>query len=162
MRKTSKNPAPSSTAARRRMQSVRQRDTAPELALRSALHRMGLRYRVQLRPIPAVRRCADVVFPKVKIAVFVDGCFWHGCPVHGTWAKSNAAFWREKIETNRRRDSETDELLGQAGWTVVRVWEHENSDSAAARIASLVRSCFTDRGVTRQQAPTVDSYGTGY
>jgi len=81
----------------------------------------------------------------VQVAVFVDGCFWHGCPEHGTWPKSNIEFWREKIETNRRRDLDTNERLKAAGWEVVRVWEHENPDAAAERIAGLVRSRLADR-----------------
>ena len=133
-------PPASSDEARRRMQSVRQRDTAPERALRSALHRLGLRFRVQRRPIAGLRRFADVVFSRKRVVVFVDGCFWHGCPEHGTMAKANAGFWREKINANRRRDADTDQRLREAGWSVVRVWEHEEAMAAAARIAELLRA----------------------
>ncbi|KOX44599.1 DNA mismatch repair protein Vsr [Streptomyces purpurogeneiscleroticus] len=81
---------------------------------------------------------ADIVFPSVRIAVFVDGCFWHGCPEHASWPKSNAVFWREKIETNRFRDADTDQRLNALGWKIVRIWEHEDASDAANRIAELV------------------------
>jgi DNA mismatch endonuclease (patch repair protein) len=132
-------PEPSSTAARNRMRAARPRDTAAELALRSALDRLGLAYTTNESPLPDLRRRADIIFPTQRLAVFVDGCFWHGCPVHGTWPKQNAEFWREKIETNRRRDAETDRHLRSANWRVVRVWEHEDPDEAAARIAAVAR-----------------------
>ncbi|OKI33443.1 very short patch repair endonuclease [Saccharothrix sp. CB00851] len=122
------------------MRANKGRDTRAELALRSALHAVGLRYRVGTRPIKEVRRTADVVFTKAKVAVFVDGCFWHGCPEHYRPAKgANAEFWRAKIDGNRRRDSDTDERLRRAGWEIVRVWEHEDPVVAAARIAKAVR-----------------------
>jgi DNA mismatch endonuclease (patch repair protein) len=89
--------------------------------------------------LPAVRRRADVVFGPARVAVFVDGCFWHGCPDHATWPKNNAEFWREKIETNQLRDRDTDERLAAADWAVIRVWEHEDMAGAAARIERLVR-----------------------
>lgn len=114
------------------MQSQRVRDTAPEMALRRELHRRGLRYRVDYPVLP--RRRADIVFTKARVAVFVDGCFWHGCPEHGTWPQNNAEWWRTKIEANRARDANTDERLRADGWTVVRVWEHEDAPSAAARV----------------------------
>lgn len=122
------------------MQSTRQRDTAPEVALRRALFRLGLRYRVNSIPIPGLRRRADIVFRRARVAVYVDGCFWHGCPIHATWPRANAAFWRDKIETNRRRDADTDRQLREAGWLVVRVWEHEDPSAAAGSIALFVRS----------------------
>jgi DNA mismatch endonuclease (patch repair protein) len=119
------------------MKRQRRRDTAPELALRSALHRMGLRYRVEFR-LPGTRRRVDVAFTAARVAVFVDGCFWHGCPEHATWPKQNAEWWREKIETNRRRDRDTEQHLLGAGWKVIRVWEHEDVTSAADRILDAV------------------------
>jgi DNA mismatch endonuclease (patch repair protein) len=88
--------------------------------------------------VPARRR-ADVIFPRVGVAVFVDGCFWHGCPEHASWPKANADWWREKIEANRARDRDTDRRLAEAGWTVVRVWEHEDPTTAADRVESAVR-----------------------
>jgi DNA mismatch endonuclease, patch repair protein len=115
------------------------RDTKAELELRRALHARGLRYRVDRAVLPGVRRRADLVFSRAKIAVFVDGCFWHGCPEHATWPAHNADFWRTKIETNRLRDRDTDERLARAGWVVARVWEHEDIEVAADRIERLVR-----------------------
>ncbi len=123
------------------MRSTPRRDTPCELALRSALHRMGLRFRVD-RPVPGTRRRPDLTFVSARVAVFVDGCFWHGCPKHATWPKANASWWRAKIERNRCRDADTTRLLRAAGWMVVRVWEHENVAAAAARTAKAVRSCL--------------------
>jgi DNA mismatch endonuclease (patch repair protein) len=120
------------------MKSQRQRDTAAEKALRSLLHRRGLRFRVHYR-LPGLRRQADIAFPRARIAVFVDGCFWHGCPDHGTWPKENAVWWREKIEANQRRDADTDARLMEKGWSVIRVWEHERPDAVAPVIAARVR-----------------------
>ncbi|MEU7023474.1 very short patch repair endonuclease [Streptomyces sp. NPDC046203] len=124
------------TSARMSRQSSH--DTGVEKALRSALHRAGLRYRVHRRPLKGVRREADIVFGPAKVAVFVDGCFWHGCPEHATWPKRNSQFWREKIEKNRARDADTDARLREAGWLAVRVWEHETAAEAAARVATVV------------------------
>jgi DNA mismatch endonuclease (patch repair protein) len=132
-------PQPSSQAARRRMQRQRQRDTLPEIRLRSELHRLGLRFRLQYE-VPGLRRRVDIVFRGPKLAVFCDGCYWHGCPVHGTWPKANAAWWRTKIETNQNRDRQTDMHLQAKGWTVVRVWEHEDPGEAAQRIAGFLRA----------------------
>lgn len=132
-------PRASSEAARRRMTATGQRDTAAEMLVRRALHGMGLRYRVHLAPLPDLRRKADIVFAAQKVAVMIDGCFWHGCPIHGSQSKTNVSFWQEKIETNQNRDKDTDLKLRQAGWTVVRVWEHEDAIKAAERIARIVR-----------------------
>lgn len=132
-------PTASSPAARKRMQAARQRDTVPELALRSSLHRMGLRYRVDARPLTHLAHRADVVFRSARVAVFVDGCFWHGCPTHGTWPKANAGFWKAKIQENRRRDQDTDRRLADHGWLSIRIWEHEDPDKAAARIREIVQ-----------------------
>jgi DNA mismatch endonuclease, patch repair protein len=120
------------------MQVTLRRDTPCELALRSAVHRLGLRFRVD-RPIVGTRRRADLVFPGARVAVFVDGCFWHACPVHGTWPKANAAWWRAKILTNVRRDRHTDAALAASGWRVLRFWEHDDAAVAAATIARVVR-----------------------
>ncbi|MFF3978531.1 very short patch repair endonuclease [Streptomyces sp. NPDC001828] len=129
----------SSPAVRASMRGNRNKDTKPELRLRSLLHKQGLRYRVASRPLPELRRTADVVFSKARVAVFVDGCYWHGCPEHLRPSSVNVEFWREKIASNQARDLETDRLLQDAGWTVVRVWEHEDPDTAAARVISTVR-----------------------
>jgi DNA mismatch endonuclease (patch repair protein) len=90
--------------------------------------------------LPGVRREADVVFPRARVAVFVDGCFWHGCPDHASWPKANADWWREKIEANRRRDADTDERLREDGWAVVRMWTHEDPTEKSSEIAELVRT----------------------
>lgn len=133
-------PCPSSEAALKRMQAAKPRDTAPEVALRSALHRRGLRYRVDTKPLEELNRRADVVFRSTKVAVFLDGCFWHGCPIHGTQAKANAEFWSRKIKENQERDLDTTERLEHAGWAVVRVWEHEDPEEASERILNLIRT----------------------
>lgn len=128
----------SSAGARAVMRGNKGRDTGPEMAVRSALHRRGLRFRVQARPLPELRRTADVVFRPARVAVFVDGCFWHGCPKHGTQPTRNRAYWSPKIARNRERDRETDALLLDAGWLPVRVWEHEDVADAIERIAAVV------------------------
>lgn len=109
------------------MQANRSRDTKPELTVRSALHGLGLRYRVAIAPVPALRRRADIVFTKAHVAIFIDGCFWHGCPEHGRSSfNHNADYWPAKIAANMDRDVDTTERLRCAGWTVLRFWEHEN------------------------------------
>ncbi|KUI23030.1 very short patch repair endonuclease [Mycobacterium sp. GA-2829] len=124
----------------RRMSAQLSRNTKIEMRLRSALHSRGLRYRLHQRPLRQHRRTADVVFGRAKVAVYVDGCFWHGCPQHATWPKRNAEFWRNKIATNIRRDRDTDASLIEAGWIPVRVWEHDDVDATADRIAILVKN----------------------
>lgn len=122
------------------MQSNRPRDTGPERALRSAVHALGLRYRVGTQPISGSRRTGDLVFTRARVVVFLDGCFWHGCPKHHTAAKTNAGYWADKVTQNRLRDQETNRLLADAGWAVLRVWEHEPPANAARRVAALVRA----------------------
>lgn len=122
------------------MQSNKGRDTRPELALRSAVHAMGLRFRVSIRPVRSIRRTADLVFTRARLAVFVDGCFWHGCPEHHTVSKTNAEYWATKVEKNRARDRETDRLLEAEGWTVLRIWEHEDPSVCADRVRDAYRS----------------------
>lgn len=129
----------STPAVRAVMRGNRARDTRPELALRSAVHALGLRYRVSICPLPSIRRTADLVFTKVKVAVFLDGCYWHGCADHYRPSQKNSEFWTKKIESNRVRDRETERLLQEAGWEVVRVWEHENPQNAAIRVSEVVR-----------------------
>ncbi|WP_369811318.1 very short patch repair endonuclease [Hymenobacter convexus] len=102
---------------------VRQRGTSPELKLRQSLHQRGLRFRLKaLKKLPGT---PDILFIKAKIAVFVDGCFWHGCPIHGTSPKTNPEFWAAKIARNKERDGQVDEQLREMGWLPIRVWEHE-------------------------------------
>jgi DNA mismatch endonuclease, patch repair protein len=122
------------------MQSNKGRDTKPELALRSAVHALGLRYRVSAKPLAGLRRTADLVFPRAKVAVFLDGCFWHGCPEHHTVASANAKFWADKVEGNRARDRDTDGRLAEAGWVSVRIWEHEDPQVAARQVEEVVRA----------------------
>ncbi|WP_255647253.1 very short patch repair endonuclease [Nocardiopsis sp. MT53] len=128
------------------MRANRGRDTGPELAVRRLVHAAGLRYRVSARPLPALRRTADLVFTRRRVAVFVDGCFWHGCPEHHTTARTNAAYWAEKVRANRERDADTDRRLGEAGWTVLRFWEHEEPAAVAERIVAAVRGARDTRG----------------
>lgn len=120
------------------MKAAKPRDTAPEKAIRCLLHRKGLRFRIDVRPIKDLNRRADIVFRPAKVAVFVDGCFWHGCLTHGTQAKANAAFWRRKIKKNQERDRNTTSLLQKAGWTVIRIWEHEEPQVAVRRIGNII------------------------
>ncbi|MFJ4485894.1 very short patch repair endonuclease [Streptomyces longwoodensis] len=121
------------------------RDTAPEVAVRKLLHASGLRYRVNV-PVPGIpRRTIDVAFPRAKVAIFLDGCFWHGCPEHATHPKANADWWRAKLDKNMSRDAETTQHLISAGWTVLRFWEHESVDEVARRVADVVAA---KRGVS--------------
>ncbi|MDK9500102.1 very short patch repair endonuclease [Streptomyces katrae] len=148
---------PTTATVRTRMSRQKSRDTGVEVALRKALHAKGARYRIHRKPVKGVRREADIVFGPARVAVFVDGCFWHGCPLHATWPKNNAEFWRAKIEGNRRRDLDTDARLAEAGWLSVRVWEHEQADEAAARVLAVVASRRPElRSGARTQGPVAD------
>jgi DNA mismatch endonuclease (patch repair protein) len=118
----------------------RRRDTAPEMAVRRAVHALGLRYKVDARPLAHLNRRADLVFARAKVCVFVDGCYWHGCTEHGTAPRTNAMYWTAKIARNRHRDAETDRLLGEAGWSTLRVWEHEDPQVVAGKVVALVRA----------------------
>ncbi len=123
------------------MQLQRTRDTGPEMAVRRILHAEGLRCRVDRAPLRGLRRRADIVFGPTKVAVFIDGCIWHGYPEHGrARTKANPEYWSTKIAQNRLRDAESDNWLGEAGWTVIRAWEHEIPTDVAARVALAVRS----------------------
>lgn len=126
-------------AARRRFQAQGRRDTAPELRLRRELHSRGLRYRVDHR-IPIPRRRGDIVFPRERVAVFVDGCYWHACPEHATAPRHNATWWKTKLDANVQRDRDTDDRLLAEGWMSVRVWEHEDPTKAADRIEAVIRA----------------------
>ncbi len=107
------------------------RDTAPEVAVRRLLHAAGLRYRVNVPVSGMPRRTIDIAFTKAKIAIFMDGCFWHGCPQHATHPKANAEWWRTKLDKNMARDIETTKHLESQGWTVLRFWEHEVPSTVA-------------------------------
>lgn len=122
------------------MLSNRRRDTKPELAVRRALHAAGFRYRVDLRPSLELRTRADIVFTRQKIAVFIDGCFWHGCPVHATRPKRNSDYWVPKLQRNAERDLETTTRLEALGWTVLRFWEHEEVGITVETIATTWRA----------------------
>lgn len=139
-------PPASSPAAEHRMKHQRGRDTRPEKLIRSILFRRGLRYRIDSPVLPGTRRRADIVFPKARVAVFVDGCFWHGCPEHGTWPKASAEWWKQKIESNQHRDRDTTARLEAAGWRVIRIWEHDEPAQAADLIATIVKSDCLSRG----------------
>ncbi|RJK92518.1 DNA mismatch endonuclease Vsr [Vallicoccus soli] len=152
-----------------RFRRQKRRDTAPELALRRLLHRRGLRYLVDARPLPELRRRADLVFPAARIAVFVDGCFWHRCPEHGTEPRHNAEWWKDKLARNVTRDRETDRSLLDAGWLPLRFWEHQPSADAADVVAAAWaarrpgrcsggqrRSQASSRVTVSKTAPAVD------
>lgn len=126
----------SSAATRRSMQSNRGRDTAPELAVRRILHAAGLRYRVNYRPVPTLRRTADIVFTRQKIAVFIDGCFWHSCPDHCSRPRENGGYWSAKLDRNVERDLDTNTRLQHLGWDVLRFWEHQNPVDVAREVES--------------------------
>lgn len=130
----------------RRMKAVRKRGSAAEARLCTALESRGLKYAVDAQPLPDLNRRADILFKEEEVAVFVDGCFWHGCPLHGTQAKANADFWREKIERNKARDADTNRRLAEAGWTVVRVWEHEDTIDAALYIQAILQGSSGSTG----------------
>ena len=136
-------PVTSSVDASRRMAKVRQKGTGAEVALRREMYRIGLRYRVGYKVLKKPRRVADMAFPGRRIAVFVDGCFWHGCPEHDTWPKRNAEFWQQKIEANRQRDADTNSRLQAVGWTALRFWSYESPAQATATIARSVAKADT-------------------
>lgn len=121
-----------------KMSTLRRRNTAPEVALRRELHRRGLRFRLQVKCPGNRRRTIDVCFGRHKVAVFVDGCFWHGCPVHVHQPRANAAWWEWKIGNNRARDADCTRALEAQGWAVVRVWEHEPPAEAADRVCAAI------------------------
>jgi DNA mismatch endonuclease (patch repair protein) len=123
-----------------RMAAQRRRDTSPELQLRRLLHARGLRYRVDLALPGLPRRRADITFTRHRLIVFVDGCFWHGCPDHRSVPKSNTAWWATKLARNEARDRETDSHLAAVGWQVLRVWEHEHPELAADLVEATLRS----------------------
>jgi DNA mismatch endonuclease, patch repair protein len=135
----------SSPDVRQRMQRQQTRDTAPEMAVRRLLHAAGLRYRVDVAPLPNLRRRADVVFRPAQVALFVDGCFWHGCLAHGSRrTTANTEYWSTKVKRNQARDRDTDERLRAAGWIPLRVWEHEDPSAVAAMVLNTVRSRLSD------------------
>lgn len=135
----------------------RRRDTRPELGLRALLHARGLRYRVDYRLPFDRRRRADVVFTRLQLAVFVDGCFWHGCPTHYVPPRANESYWRAKVARNRERDVETTLRLESEGWAVVRVWEHVPPAVAADRVLEVVQTLRTSLGLAPLRAGASDA-----
>lgn len=144
-------PEPSTAAATKVMRANRKTDTKPELFLRSELHRRGLRFRKHFaHAIDGRRIVVDIVFPRIRLAVFVDGCFWHSCPEHGTVPMSNAWYWTPKLQRNVQRDHETTSRLRSAGWTVLRLWEHTPASDAAdlVELAIAVRDPLGSTTIT--------------
>jgi DNA mismatch endonuclease (patch repair protein) len=128
------------------MQAIRNRDTKPEWLIRRLVHAQGLRYRVAARPLSDLRRTADLVFRPTKVAVFIDGCYWHGCPEHYVSPKTNPGYWSDKVARNIARDRDTDKRLTDADWTILRFWEHESPDACALKIAATVVQLRPRRG----------------
>ena len=129
----------STPGSRKSMLGNVRKDTKPEVALRSALHAQGLRFRKDYRvDLDGTRFRPDIVFTRAKVAVFVDGCFWHRCPIHGTSPRRNADYWTPKLDRNVERDRTQDAALAAHGWVGVRIWEHEDPREAAGAIADLV------------------------
>lgn len=128
----------SSAGSRATMRANRGRDTKPEIAVRRIVHASGYRYRVNARPEKDLRRTADLFFSRVKVAVFIDGCFWHGCPDHYIPPKANDGYWSEKVSRNHARDIETRAILEERGWEVLRFWEHEPAQYVASKVMRTV------------------------
>ena len=153
---TDTNSWATSPGVRKSMQGNRHRDTKPELAVRTLLHKMGHRYRVDVRPEVSIRRKADLVFTRIKLAVFIDGCFWHGCNEHFVKPKSNMDYWDNKIGNNIDRDRETNSLLEERGWSVVRIWTHTDPHDAALHIDESVREI---RARVKSAEPVATRFG---
>jgi DNA mismatch endonuclease (patch repair protein) len=136
-----RTPLPSNATVSSVMRKMGRRDTAPEIALRRALTALGLRYRLHRKDLPGK---PDICFGPARLAVFVDGCFWHSCPEHGAQPKANRAWWAEKLSRNRERDQQKNDELVALGWLPLHVWEHETPETAATRIAETIRE-RTDR-----------------
>lgn len=136
-------PGASSRAVAARMSRQARKDTAPELAVRRSLHAAGLRYRVSYG-VPGLARCTiDIAFTRAKVAVFIDGCFWHSCPEHATVPQANQDWWRAKLAANRERDTRVTAHLVTLGWVVLRVWEHEDPQVARLRVVSQLQVTAT-------------------
>lgn len=140
-------PSPPSAGRSRNMRAIRRSGTKPEVELRSALHALGLRFRKDLRlDLGEVKPRPDIVFTRARLAVFVDGCFWHCCPQHSKPPSVNTGYWGPKLARNVERDRADDAALRSSGWMVLRVWEHESVEAAALRITQLL-SRSADRKV---------------
>ncbi|WP_256657895.1 very short patch repair endonuclease [Pseudomonas sp. 2FG] len=136
----SSRPAPSSPMVSAAMKRVRSKNTGPELAIRKILFSSGLRYRVHYKPraVAIGRANIDIAFPGIKLAVFIDGCFWHGCPDHGTIPKANGEWWAEKLSSNQARDERVTAALRDEGWTVLRFWTHETPECIAVAVMQVL------------------------
>lgn len=141
----SRAPIASSPTVRKVMQAVPGRNTVPEKALRSILHRMGLRFRIDSEPVRSIRCKADIIFPKAKVSVFIDGCFWHGCPKHFQPPKTNTDWWLEKVRDNQERDKRKTMLIKKYEWVVLRYWEHEIQGANAIKTANKIYRVVTKR-----------------
>lgn len=130
-------PQPLDETTSRRLRRQSRRDTAPEMAVRKHLWAMGYKFRLHV-PITSTRRTIDIAFRRFKVAVFVDGCFWHGCSKHMTKPKNNSQWWLDKLEANRHRDFDTNRRLRKQGWVVIRIWEHEDPRIAARRVQRAI------------------------
>lgn len=150
--KTLPAPPPTDRRTSQRMRQQKKANTKPELLIRRELHARGLRYRIDKAPLSELNRRADLVFVKERVAVFVHGCFWHGCPEHSRETKSNTKWWADKIAANKKRDAETTSELEQHGWLVIQVWEHEPPAEAAERIAGILEFRASDAGAVKQPA----------
>ena len=141
MEATEDDASPTASARRKNMQANRRRDTRPELALRSLLHAAGHRYRIDHRiDLPGARVRPDIVFTRRRLAVFVDGCFWHSCPEHGAEPKLNSSYWGPKLQGNRERDARNNAALREHGWTVLRIWEHTPPQDAFAEVVRALET----------------------
>lgn len=143
--RVTQGPLPLTPTVSRQMSRMPRERTGPEMRLRRELHRRGMRFRVNLRDLPGR---PDIAFTRLRLAVFVDGCFWHLCPLHSTMPKNNAAWWREKLLRNVERDREKDLLLTKRGWTVLHIWEHVDTAEAADRVRAAYSSLRTGGAAT--------------
>lgn len=144
--RASSRPVASSDSVRSRMSKQRRRDTQAELLVRQILHGRGVRYRVDVRPEPDYRCKADIIWRTLRLVVFIDGCFWHGCPQHATRPRANGEWWAQKLDANILRDRKTDAFLAARGWTVLRFWEHEEPAAVADAICAKLRELRGVRG----------------
>jgi DNA mismatch endonuclease (patch repair protein) len=153
-------PAPADAATSKRMSRNRKRDTRPERAVRSALHVRGLRFRVDHRlRLPELAVRPDIVFTRVRLAVFIDGCFWHACPEHGTAPTRNVEYWAPKLRRNAERDRRVDRALAEAGWIVLRAWEHEDVDNVVDRVLAALDSAGSGERLGPDLQHGVDDHG---